>query len=113
MAPLRITRDTVSALLLAMAVLAGTFAASSATFVYVLYGGTLTKESAVEASNYAMQTVTTVGYGNWETPALKTTTFDPTAVLWMRLWSVLYMFLGGTAFAVFTAVVVSIFIPPA
>lgn len=89
-----------------------TFTMSASVFIYVLYGGVVSIESLIEAGHYAMQTITTVGYGNWESPALKTTVFDPHSVLVMRAWSMLFMGLGATAFAVFIAVVVSIFIPP-
>lgn len=92
-------------ILLATGILAGW------TFVHVMYDGSYTSVTLIEAANYAAQTVTTVGYGNWESPAKKpvapmSNTED--RVLKMRFWSVFYMIAGATAYAVFTGVIVSV-----
>jgi hypothetical protein len=64
-----ITRRTLRSFGLATTVLGIAFVSSMVAFVYVLYGGAITTESVIEGSHYAMQTVTSVGYGNWESPA--------------------------------------------
>ncbi len=78
-----------------------------------MYDGHVTEESLIEAANYAVQTVTTVGYGNWENPALQQTPAPPdwpARVLVMRAWSALYMLLGASIFTALTGVVVAIFV---
>jgi len=48
--------------------LAATVVLSSEAYVLVRYGElTWDKNAIIEALNYSIQTVTTVGYGNWET----------------------------------------------
>jgi hypothetical protein len=106
-----VTPRTLRALLIAMSVVALAFFMSAYVFIYVLYNGVVSTESIIEAAYYAAQTVTTVGYGTWERPALGTV-FEPHSILIMRAWSVFFMGLGSLAFAVFIGVVVSIFIPP-
>ena len=105
------TPRTLIALSLAAFVLFLAFVSAATVYIYVLYGGVVSRKSLIEAGHYAMQTVTTVGYGNWEVPA-SGVPFDPEAVLTMRAWSILFMGLGSVTFAVFVGVVVAILIPP-
>jgi hypothetical protein len=80
-----------------------------------MYDGYLSTENVIEALNYAAQTVTSVGYGNWESPAIKPLVpMDRTErrILRMRGWSVLFTILGSAAYTAAVGVVVSIFIPP-
>jgi hypothetical protein len=109
---MNITRGTLRSLAVAGGLLLAVFLIASAIFISTMYAGRITQESVIEASHYAMQTVTTVGYGNWETPALTTTTYSPEDRLAMRGYSVFFMGLGAVVFAVFVAAVVSIFVPP-
>jgi hypothetical protein len=105
------TPRTLRALGLAAVVLLFTFVFAASVFLYVMYDGTITVESLIDASHYAMQTVTTVGYGTWET-ASSGERFDSSAILVMRGWSILFMGLGSIAFAVFMGVVIAILMPP-
>jgi hypothetical protein len=85
------------------------------TFLSVMYDGSTSDEALIEAVSFATQTVTTVGYGNWEKPAITPVVQMPQyerRVLQMRLWSSVYMLLGATIYAVFTGVVVSLMVPP-
>lgn len=86
-----------------------------ALFVYVMYDGHVSRESLIEAGNFAAQTVTTVGYGNWETPAITPLVSMPNAELrrlHMRGYSIAFMILGATFYAAFTGVIVAALIPP-
>jgi hypothetical protein len=82
------------------------------TYIRVMYDGAVTTESAIEAASFAVQTVTTVGYGNWEKPAMQVE--EPSGwkdrVLEMRGWSSVYMLLGATLYTLLTGVVVAIFL---
>ena len=79
----------------------------------IMYDGVFTRESVIEGVNFAAQTLTTVGYGNWETPAVPHDVPDrPARILTMRLWSIGFMILGASLYAIFLGIVVSIYIPP-
>lgn len=70
---------------------------SCRTYIRVMYDNQLTYDSAVESANFAVQTVTTVGYGNWETPIHPLDFADRSErLLQMRFWSVVYMLFGAT-----------------
>jgi hypothetical protein len=89
-----------------------TVAFATRTYVQVMYDGQISHESLVEGMNYAVQTATTVGFGNWETPVFRSDSpRDRSAkVFSLRAWSVLYMLLGATTYALLTGVVVFIFV---
>lgn len=57
-----------------------------------------------------MQTITTVGYGNWETPASKRTITNE-QVFRMRAWSIVFMFCGATFYALFIGLIVAVLSP--
>jgi hypothetical protein len=76
-----------------------------------MYGGQWSYESVIEAGNFATQTVTTVGYGNWETRALGSQV-EAAQVLAMRGWSILFMLLGSVFYALFTGLFVAMLCPP-
>ena len=69
-----------------------------------MYDGRVTRESVIEATSFAAQTITTVGYGNWETPARSLGAALPPnqgeRVLRMRMWSVPIMLAGATLYAI-------------
>lgn len=77
-----------------------------------MYDGQVNNESLVEAASYATQTMTTVGYGNWETPALGIKHQDHAKrVLQMRGWSALHMLFGASFYAYIVGAIVSMTIP--
>jgi hypothetical protein len=87
---------------------------SARTFLVVMYDDQMTYESVIEAGNYAVQTVTTVGYGDWATPAIPKATPDPTRpyrVLRMKGWSIVFMLLGATFYTLAVGAVVAILLP--
>lgn len=56
-------------LLAALIVLVATIVlVSSLAFIAVMFNGEPTRGAWVEALNFSIQTVTTVGYGNWDQP---------------------------------------------
>lgn len=55
---------------------------------------------------YAVQTVTTVGYGDWK-PENNQVQITPEQVLRMKLDSVFFMLAGATAFALLIGIVTS------
>jgi Trk-type K+ transport system membrane component len=66
----------------------------SSLYIHIVFDGRLTIESLVEGLNFSVQTVTTVGYGNWEPVGLEA---------WKRLWlkalSIPLMVVGALFFA--------------
>ena len=77
-----------------------------------MYDDRITVESVVEATNYAAQTITTVGYGNWETPALSIGNPLPPnhaqKIFRLRALSVPFMILGATLYALLIGVWVAL-----
>lgn len=64
----------------------------------------------VEAANYAMQTVTTVGYGNWVPPRVEKAAQEndekaQDKILRMKAYSIFFMFAGGALFAAAVGVI--------
>lgn len=58
----------------------------------------------VEAANFAMQTITTVGYGNWVPPKVEKAAHEnddkaQDKILRMKGFSIFFMFAGGALFA--------------
>jgi hypothetical protein len=85
------------------------------TYIGVMYDGQRSSVSWVEGANYAVQTITTVGYGNWESPfGLPTSATQdlPLRVFKLRYYSAYFMFFGATLYAVFTGAIVALLIPP-
>ncbi len=70
-------------------------------------------DNSIEAANYAVQTLTTVGYGNWDGP-LKAQHLpeaeEAKLMLRMKAYSVLFMAIGGTLYVWVTGAVVNYFI---
>lgn len=87
---------------------------ASKVYINEMYGGAITSESLIEGTNYAVQTVTTVGYGNWEVPAMRQGNSigddDRRRVLRLRGASVGFMLLGGTVYVVLTGVIVALIV---
>ena len=73
--------------------------AFGALYVRIMYDGVLSSESFVEAANFATQTATTIGYGNWVPAAMKP---DDPRIAVMKAASVPFM-LASAAF--FSAIV--------
>jgi hypothetical protein len=99
-----VNRPLVSAILISLFVFA--FLATAA-YHWLMFGTSVSPESSIEASNYAVQTITTVGYGNW-VPA----SWDPgndkelqTRILYVKAVSVPFMLVGGSLFAVLVGII--------
>lgn len=97
------------AVYLLAAVLTTTVAVSlvcAAAYHLVMFGSGLTPESLTETLNYALQTITTVGYGNW-VPAGWTIqdTEIQRRILYVKAISVPFMLVGGTLFAILVGIV--------
>ena len=74
----------------------------SVAYIVVMFDGRVDQESIIEALNYAAQTVTTVGYGNW-VPTHWNFEQDSTLhqrVLFMKLLSVPFSLIGAFVFSV-------------
>ena len=67
----------------------------SSAYIAIMFGGRYTSEAVVEALNFSVQTVTTVGYGNW-----KPAEVDEKAprVFWVKVISIPTMLAGAAAF---------------
>lgn len=68
---------------------------SSSAYIMIRFGGRYTPESVVEALNFSVQTVTTVGYGNWKPAAVEE--WDA-RVFWVKVISIPTMLAGALAF---------------
>ena len=91
--------------------LAAVLIVSTYSYVHVMYDDVFTRESLVEASSFAVQTVTTVGYGNWEHPARGDRLNQGQRILTLRAMSVGFMLLGATFYVLVTGVVVASLVP--
>jgi hypothetical protein len=94
---------TVSSLGVTVVLLAATYA-----YIDVMYDNDINRESVIEGTSFAMQTVTTVGFGNWEHPALGDR--EPNhmeRVLTLRALSIGFMLFGATFYMLLTGVVVA------
>ena len=82
---------------------------STYLYVAVMYDKRASRESFAEGVNFAMQTATTVGYGNWEHPARKRSEQpdQEERILQMRAYSVPFMFFGATFYIMLTGVFVA------
>lgn len=70
-----------------------------------MFDGTITLGSVTEAVNYATQTVTTVGYGNWVPAGMPPA--DP-RILAMKFASVPFMIFGATLFSAIIGIVANL-----
>jgi hypothetical protein len=61
----------------------------------IMFDGRYTPETVVEALNFSVQAVTTVGYGNWKPAAVEE---KDTRVLWVKVISIPTMLAGPLAF---------------
>ncbi len=77
----------------------------SIMYVQVMCDGTWNSHCLIEAANYATQTITTVGYGNW-THGLNE---EDSRILWMKAASVPFMLIGALIFGIFVASVVKLY----
>lgn len=78
----------------------------TAAYHWLMFGPNITRDSPIEALNYSLQTITTVGYGNlvpagWDTrePELQT------RILYVKAISIPFMLVGGSLFAVLIGVI--------
>ena len=68
---------------------------SSSAYIMIMFDGRYMPESVVEALNFSVQTVTTVGYGNWKPAAVEE--WDA-KVFWAKVISIPTMIAGALAF---------------
>jgi hypothetical protein len=79
------------------------------TYIDVMFDGQVAFESTIEAANYAAQTVTTVGYGNWVPSAwdLKAPELAR-RVLIMKEASVFFVLIGASIFCTVVGLVANL-----
>ncbi len=85
---------------IALALLASSLVFGAA-YHWVMFGPIPTRDSLIETLNYSLQTITTVGYGNW-VPAgwdVKQTDLQ-NCILYVKAISVPFMIVGGALFAI-------------
>jgi len=71
-----------------------------------MFGPHITAESLIEAFNYSLQTITTVGYGNWVPASWDTSKEElQTRILYVKAISVPFMLVGGSLFAVLIGII--------
>lgn len=80
-----------------------------AAYIRIMFEGKIDARSVVEAANYSVQTVTTVGYGNWVPPGVPE---DDPRILIMKLISVPFMLSGPLLFGTVVAFVANLVIVP-
>ena len=66
-----------------------------------MYGNQISGQSVVEGLYFSVQTVTTVGYGNWQP-----STANDAQVFWVKVISIPTMLAGASLFAAAIAVAV-------
>ncbi len=71
-----------------------------------MYGGQLSWLSLVDGLYFSVQTVTTVGYGNWQPSSVS---IDDGRVFWVKVLSIPAMLSGASLFAAAVAVAVEWF----
>lgn len=80
-------------------------------YVQTMFDGRWTRENFIDGVSFATQTITTVGYGNWEAP-VSGEQVDRQHLSAMRLYSAWLMLLGATLYATFTGLIVAALCPP-
>jgi hypothetical protein len=78
---------------------------SSQIYIVIMFGGIVSSESVVEALNCSVQTVTTVGYGNWEPAGIAD---RAQKVFWVKVLSLPLMVFGAALFAAAIAVAIDL-----
>lgn len=74
---------------------------STIGYIRIMYGNQISGQSVVDGLYFSVQTVTTVGYGNWQ-PSTST----DTQVFWVKVISIPTMLAGASLFAAAIAVAV-------
>lgn len=90
---------------IALALLASSFVFGAA-YHWVMFGLSPTRDSLIETLNYSLQTITTVGYGNW-VPAgwdIKEAELQ-SRILYVKAISVPFTLVGGALFAVLIGII--------
>ena len=78
----------------------------TAAYHWLMFGPSVSAESLIEALNYSLQTITTVGYGNWVPASWDTSKQElQTRILYVKAISVPFMLVGGSVFAVLIGIV--------
>ena len=90
-----------------MVSLAVVWIASLRIFIVYMYNDVPSKTAIAEAASFATQTVTTVGYGNWETHP-DGARYPTNAISAVRAWSSVFMLCGATLHAVLTGLMVTV-----
>ncbi len=79
---------------------------ASETYVQIMYRGTHSPDSVVDGLNFSVQTLTTVGYGNWKPAGVAD---DDARVFWVKAISIPTMVVGAFLFSLTVAVIVELF----
>ncbi len=96
----------VSAIVLTLLVIT---VACTVGYRWLMFGWTLSPESLIEDLNYSLQTVTTVGYGNWVPAGWDLTQGEVQArILRVKALSIPFVLVGGSLFAVLVGIVSTI-----
>lgn len=78
----------------------------TAAYHWLMFGPHITVESLIEALNYSLQTITTVGYGNWVPASWDISKEElQTRILYVKAISVPFMLVGGLLFAVLIGII--------
>lgn len=81
----------------------------TAAYHWLMFGPNITVESLVEALNLtspSLQTITTVGYGNWVPASWDISKEElQTRILYVKAISVPFMLVGGSLFAVLIGII--------
>jgi hypothetical protein len=78
----------------------------TSAYHWLMFGSSLTAGSMTEALNYSVQTITTVGYGNWVPSGWDTDKEElQKRILHVKALSVPFMLVGGALFAVLIGIV--------
>lgn len=75
-----------------------------------MFGSQPTRDSLIETLNYAIQTITTVGYGNWVPTGWDINNIEiQNQILYVKAISVPFMLVGGALFAVLIGIISNLF----
>ena len=78
----------------------------TAAYHWLMFGPNISRESLIEALNYSLQTITTVGYGNWVPAGWDITKEElQTRILYVKAISIPFMFVGGSLFVVLIGII--------
>lgn len=96
-------RQLLGTIILALLALGFVFGAA---YHWVMFGSDATPDALIETLNYSLQTITTVGYGNWVPAGWNLGDVEiQHRILYVKALSVPFMLVGGGLFAVLIGVI--------